>query len=215
MKKQSNLWWTLVVILAIIPFFLNGQTIRQRSHNTINDARTVEGATWAPNANYFAFRFLCKYENSRLTVVSPWMDERMSNIITLGEKTKLSCDKVYLQLRPIGMKFTVGTIKQWQSGVKLYRETSKAADDDMTMPIPWETASNYGAPDYVSIEDNIATLAWNGKWQNNYWAIKYDGYSDNKEEKRYRRVRIAFTDHYGNEHELFIVPWWDFEVPIE
>lgn len=158
---------------------------------------------------YYRFRFVCSNRGSS-TIFSDWMDERISQYVTLSNRTYLSCDDVGIVLRPVDGWFDLSPSES-RERMSLWREMTNSFDLDNNLPISWREISNLGEPDEVqyitSRHDRNAhrrerSYSWNAKWPENYWLIKYQYGGDGG-----RRVKVRFIDQDGQTHWFYAIPW--------
>ena len=152
-------------------------------------------------AEYYMFRFVCTDRGG--TTFSEWMDERVSQSITIKDRVLLSCDSVSLVLRPLDEYFNYSST-QSKENMHLWREWAPI-DGNPNLPLTWRTASNYGQPDEVQYIANRYRwergFQWNRKWGDNYWFVLY------QPPGVIFRVKVSYLDQDNHLHWFYAVPW--------
>jgi hypothetical protein len=149
---------------------------------------------------YFLFKFVAS--DSGGTTSTPWMDERVSNIITINNRTYLSCDELSFCLKMIRGNFP---IIHDRSCFNLWRELARI-DDDPESSIDWVEGTDCGMPNerkWVTSSNEIE-YCWNEDWPEDYWVVLYSHYGQSD---RRTRVKVRFTDFWGVDHWFYCVPW--------
>lgn len=157
-------------------------------------------------AEYFMFRFVVS--DSGGTSYTEWMDERLSNTITIENRSYMSCDKVTLQLRPIDGVFGnhgwLWEVFLLDDDMKLRREYADKSNPDMYLS--WSLASPDWLPDTgttfrTDATGQVADFKWDLIWPDSYWFVKYKGDSNNV-----FRTRVRFKDGDDMYHYLYAKP---------
>ncbi len=160
-------------------------------------------------AEYYKFRFVCSDRGG--TTYSDWMDERISQSVTMKNRTYLSCNTVSLVLRPLDSWFDLSP-SQSKERMHLWRETAPVPDDP-NAPIVWRDLSDLGEPDEVQYTTSSHNpdahrrergYQWNTKWNDGYWMLKYQYGGGGR-----RRVKVRFIDQDNYTHWFYAVPWAD------
>ena len=153
----------------------------------------------------YKFQWVCHTGGS--TIYSAWMDERISNVITVDDINALDCDSVSPNLRPLDRSFN-RTISSSRLNMVGRRQRADSTDPNATPP--WTTLTNLGVPDTVnccstcSASNNCNAargFTWSAKWPDNFWMVKYLVGDDS-----FRRTRVTYTDGDGWIHNFYAVP---------
>lgn len=160
------------------------------------------------SAEYYEFCFVCSDGGG--TSYSDWMDERISNKLTIDNRTYMSCDSVTLKLRPVDGFFN-NNFESSYYNIQLWREWAPDVSD-VNSPISWSTASHWSRPDSItyvySASDPYSIrrergYVWNSSWPDNYWFVKYY-YSGTS---HHFRTKVRYVDSDGITHYFYAVPW--------
>ena len=156
---------------------------------------------------YFFFKIIVT-ETRGGSRETPWMDERISNIITIDERYYLSCDNVYLYLMPISGDFE-GSVENSANNLYLWREWAPINDNPLE-EINWRQDTGAGGRpnDYRATSTGSRMFDWTDSWPENRWLVKYY-FPDT--EKRFR-VKIRFRN--GDDEKLYFVVPWAIELMI-
>ncbi|MCO6479639.1 MAG: hypothetical protein J5I94_23590 [Phaeodactylibacter sp.] len=156
---------------------------------------------------YYKFKFTCSDDSG--TTSSDWMDERISDKMTLENRIYLSCHSLTLTLYPNDGDFeTNSTVAK--RNMHLWREYAVIGDDP-NAPIVWRETSDYGEPDEVQyVTDALRpgsprrymSFVWNSSWHDGFWCVLYR-YRDS--DKRFR-VKVRYVDQEGHEHWFYGIP---------
>jgi hypothetical protein len=163
---------------------------------------------------YYMFKFSCHYNNGMKIRYSHWMDERVSNTVTIDDYINRSCERVDLQLLPLrrGAHFNQSD-DQAKERTTLWREWAPMREANPNQVITW-TAGRARNPDRVSTTwvtsegRERRRISWTREWPDNYWFVEYfvEGQEENPSPKRFR-TRVEYTDGMGHVHEFIAVPW--------
>ena len=160
-------------------------------------------------AQYYKFRFTCSDRSG--PNYSDWMDERISQSVTIERRTYLSCNILSIVLRPLDEWFVLSPSES-KDRMHLWREGAPVRDDP-NQPISWRGLSDLGTPDevqYTTSRHNPDAhrrergYQWNTKWPENYWLVNYQFRENNR-----RRVKVRFVDQDDYIHWFYAIPWAD------
>jgi hypothetical protein len=156
----------------------------------------------------YKFQWVCS--DSGGTSYSVWMDERVSNKMTIDERIYLSCDRVAINIRPVDGWFDINSPYQTRDMTYMWRQYAPI-DDDPNASIRWSTASELGEADGVTFCSScssstnyhaLRSFTWTTSWPDSYWFVYYE-----RGGGTYRfRTKVRFEDPDGINHYFYAVP---------
>lgn len=172
---------------------------------------TISFAGPAAAQQYYLFKFQCDQVGG-MRWESEWMDERVSNTVTIDEQVARSCTSVHLKLVPVrpASRFDQDD-EEAMERTRLWRQWAPAGALDDYDVISW-TSGSARRPDDVwtnwSAGDYYRKLSWIHTWPDNFWFVMYFIEAHEREDapKRFR-ARVEYVDGSGHRHNFFAVPW--------
>lgn len=150
---------------------------------------------------YFYYRIGCvRRDRSYFT---DWMDERISNVVTIESQVQLSCDTLEIILEPIYFDYAPDAENDRRS---IVIERQGDVSDGSGEYIDWQTNYTVGWADRYDLVNGVYRRArkftWSDSWNDGKWLVRW--YPEVGEKSR---TCIIYVDANGETHTFVVVPW--------